>query len=283
MAARILIIGVVALVSLGYSNTLLWAQGPERSVSELQALQRQLNRIKAFGASRDLAGLERAVNGHLEAWKQGRMDDYGNMMLTAVQTLASEPFGDNRQYELAQHYARICLEKAGRIPLEAEVRLVRHIEADFVMPSAPKGEEWAQQRTADLKLWFQAWKRVHDAIDPRWNPNDLPQANVAPPPAAQMPAGVVPEAIKNPRLRAEYEAAIAANQRKAERYNQQYVARKLKKRFFPKAERYIIAAYSRPPFNMKELQRNLMRYVPDTVTRKKITDAVETNMRSATE
>lgn len=260
------------------ASVLALAVGPEESVSQMRELEESVNRIKLFGAARDLAGLERTVDENHQDWEARDPGAYGELMLAVVQTLATEPFGDARQYELAKRYARFALQKAGHISLEAEAKLVLHIQADLTTPSGPKGEQWTEQRTADMILWFQAWKRLHDTIDPTWDQDDLPESNVAPPPAASMRAGVAPEAIKDPGLRAKYEAAIEANRKKAERYREQHRARNLKRTFCRTAERYIVAAYSHPPHNMNELRELLVRYVADDDTRRRITQAVRANV-----
>jgi len=80
---------------------------------------------------------------------------------------------------------------------------------------APKGEKWAQIRKKDVEVRLHAWKRLVNAIDPTWDANDVPLVNVMPPLAAGPPGGVAPgvapEAIKDPKLRAQYEAAIEKN------------------------------------------------------------------------
>jgi hypothetical protein len=146
------------------------------------------------------------------------------------------------------------------------------------IPTAPKGEEFAQRRKKDVEIRLHAWKRLMDAIDPNWDPNDLPLSNVVPPAMLGLPSGATPEAIKDSKLRAEYEAAIEKNRQKAEKYNEQYKLRGWLKRFPPRAERYIVQAYSKPPYNIEELTGLLNQYIRDEQTRTRILDAVKKRM-----
>ena len=274
---------IFLVLSLGISvcsNSPTWAADPKNSVAEMQELEEQRTWLKTFGTSQDLAGIERAVDENLETWEKRGIHYYAFLILTAVETLASEPFDDNRQYELARRYAWKGLEKAGMIPLEVEINLLQYVEADLAAYRGARSEEWAQERTVHMKLWFQAWERLLGSIDPTWDPDDLPASSVSPPSATGLPAGVMPEAIKDPHLRAQYKAAVEANREKSAYYRQQYRIRKLDRRFSPKAERYIITAYSQPPPDFEELQKFLLQYVESEMIRRRITEAVEKNVSS---
>ncbi len=56
--------------------------------------------------------------------------------------------------------------------------------------------------------------------DPKFDSNDPPVRNVSVP-GQQYPAGVAPSAIKDEKVRKEYEAALAANRKKSEAFNLQ--------------------------------------------------------------
>jgi hypothetical protein len=88
---------------------------------------------------------------------------------------------------------------------------------------------------------------------------------------------MAPEHIDDPKLRAEYDAAIEENRRKAQRYSEQYSLRQWLKRFPKTAEEYIIRAYSKPPFDVGELKGFLETYLDDEETRARILDAVTKN------
>jgi hypothetical protein len=147
---------------------------------------------------------------------------------------------------------------------------------------APMGQEWTQQRKEDIQIRLHAWKRLTDAIDPTWDPNDLPLLNVPLPSGAEGMTGMSPKDINDPALRAKYEAAIEKNKQKAEKYSEQSKLRDWLKRFPKRAEEYIIQAYSKPPFDVEELKQYLDKYIADTKTKARILDAVTKNIEKET-
>jgi hypothetical protein len=98
--------------------------------------------------------------------------------------------------------------------------------------------------------------------------------NVAPPAGTGLPAGVAPEAIKDPKLRAEYETALAANAAKSRNYNDQQWLQLNAPSFFKEAENYVVNAYKKPPPNLPQLERLLSSSIPDEQARKRIMESV---------
>lgn len=78
-----------------------------------------------------------------------------------------------------------------------------------------------------VELLHQARVRLNEAIDPSFDSADVPNLNIEPPAATGLPAGVAPEAIADPSLRATYETSIARNQAKAAYYRRQVELRRL--------------------------------------------------------
>lgn len=261
---------------------------PESLDMEKRDYEQERTRIESWskslipGSTNDLKEYEKDVNGIQIKWSQKKKEYYARLMLDACKPLSSGRFNDERQYDVARRYALSALEKPNEIPLDIELELTGHVMTDTVTPRAPKGQEWTQRRKKDLEVKFHAWKRLKDAIDPNWDPNDLPVSNIVPPSATGLPGGVASEAIKDPKLRAEYETAIEKNRQKAERYGEQYRLRGWLKRFPKRAEEYIIQSYSKPPFDVEELKQYLDKYIADTKTKARILDAVTKNMEKET-
>jgi hypothetical protein len=235
------------------------------------------------GPVNDLKDYEKFADEIQTKWNRRNKEYYARLMLEVCGPLSSGRFNDERQYDVARRYALSALSEPNEIPLEVELELTGHIMTDTVTPRAPKGQDWAQRRKKDVEIRLHAWKRLIDSIDPNWDPNDLPVSNLVPPLVTGLPSGVAPEAIKDAKLRAEYEAAIEKNRQKAERYSQQYRLRMWLKRFPARAEEYIITAYSKPPFNVEELKQYFEKYSIDEKTRARILDAVTKNMQEQAE
>jgi len=94
-----------------------------------------------------------------------------------------------------------------------------------------------------------------------------------------VPAGASPESIKNDKLRAEYERAIALNSEKIRRSNEQIWLKSNAPQFYQEVERYLVSAYSRPPADPAELERLLAQYVNDNEVRAQILQQVSNASR----
>ena len=261
-----------------------WGVAPESSEMEKQEYKQELARIKELrksftsGPKNDLKIFEKFADEIRSKWSQKNKEYYACLMLELCGPLSSGRFNDDRQYELSRKYALSALEKPDEIPLETELELTGHVITLIYTPYTPKGQDWVQRRRKDVEIRLHAWKRLLDAIDPNWDLNDLPVSNVTPPLATGLPSGVAPESIKDPNLRAEYEASIENNRKKNEKYSRQYRLYKWLKKFPRYAETYIIRAYSKPPFDLEELKRNLNKYLSDEITKTRIVDAVTKNI-----
>lgn len=244
--------------------------------------ERDLSRLRSFRDSRNLDSLEKFADEIEKKWSQIDGVSYFDLLLNVCNLLSSYSFNDyRRQISLAQKYAALALAKSDEIPLEIELKLLLFLPPDMEYQQGEREEDWAKQRTTRTRLWLRGWQRLSKEIDPDFDVDDLPKRNIAPPPGAASRAGVAPEHIKDPILRAEYEAAIAENEQKAQKYNWQYKLRRLDQMFSEKAEQSIVRAYSKPPFDLEELRRFLDTYITDEKKRLEILDAVRQNMPNA--
>jgi hypothetical protein len=78
-----------------------------------------------------------------------------------------------------------------------------------------------EDRTLKIKVLSAYYEAIDARRDPQFNPHDVNQygtLNVVPPVKSGAPAGADPRAIRDPKLRREYEAAIAKNRAKMDRY-----------------------------------------------------------------
>lgn len=84
--------------------------------------------------------------------------------------------------------------------------------------------------------WLELANAVDGKLDPKFDPTDLPESKVVPP--GGFPPGTDPTKIPDPKLRAEYEASIAAARKKAENYRLQSKLIELDARLTPRLEAY---------------------------------------------
>lgn len=119
----------------------------------------------------------------------------------------------------------------------------------------------AQLRMDCLFLWLYLLQLLDRFLDPGFNPNDVPEKLVQPPP---IPGGVVlrpgadPALIDDPKARAEYEKAIAANRAKAEQYRLQINLRRLDEQITLRAEAFIRNSYTFAPSDREEVKTAIL-------------------------
>lgn len=238
-----------------------------------QEYERDLARIDGLATASDLEGLVELADEIEQEWGARAGDDYARLVLNVSNVLANN-FRDERSDRLSQQYALAALAKADRFSLDMEVRLLPFVARDLA-PKNADDAEWVGERNSKVKLWLHAWRRLESEKDPNFDAQDKPRWKITPPRGTGLPSGVAPEAIKDARLRARYEADIAANVQKAKAYDRQYMLRVMEKNFLHQAEDYLVRAYSKPPFKPDELERHLNTYIADRDARERIKGEVK--------
>ena len=248
MLPRKMSISFIVLVCCLLAGSIFFVTNKEHSQIRKRAYEEDMKRMLSLSEMKDIEGLNSFADELKAKWNRIDRKSYVDSILAVCRKLSSGRFDDQRQYALSRKLAILSLTDPNELPLETELDLLGHVMTD-ITPGAPTDQEWAQQRKVDIQIRLHAWKRLTDAIDPTWDQNDLLVINVTPPRDSGAPSGVAPDSIKDPRLRAEYEAAIEENRRKSQRYSEQYSLRKWLKRFPKTAEEYIVRAYCKPPFD----------------------------------
>lgn len=243
-----------------------------------EEFQRDRAFIESFVYAEDLDGMVKAADDIDRKWGQTGGEYYGQLMLNTANLIINH-FHDEKTAALSQKYIFDALARADTFSLELETKLLPFLSIDLNPTEKTNGLDsaWARERSDKTKLWLHAWQRMEKEIDRNFNFNDRAFLNVSPPDKTGLPAGVSPEAVKDPALRAQYEAAISANAEKARKYNRQHALRYIDETFSKNAEQYLIRAYSTPPFNTEELTKYLNAYIPDKRVQGRILHAVAKN------
>jgi hypothetical protein len=134
------------------------------------------------------------------------------------------------------------------------------------LPDAPDPQTRRRLRGRCLEVWLQLIQLVDQSLDPNFDPDDVPERTVAPPPTAQGGAdrpGVDPAKIRDPQARAAYEAAIAANREKARNYRLQVHLRRLDERITERAKSFIRDAYTPASEDRTELRNGIENTLKD--------------------
>jgi hypothetical protein len=230
------------------------------------------------GPGNDIQAYQRFIKDLQGKWHQRpNKEHYARLMRELCVPLNAGPFQRDGGFALARTYALDALEFRDSIPLNLEMELTQEVVTlTGNMPGAVKGPKFAEQRRKDVEVRLHAWKRLTDAIDPAWNPNEeLMSDNGVGARVGVSDGGMDPAGVQDPVLRAKYEAALRANRQKNEKWSQQYALRGRLKWYPSHVERYIIELYAQPPFDSPELEQALKKYIADEKTRSRILKAVK--------
>lgn len=188
--------------------------------------------------------------------EEGVVQDAGEL-LEICDHLASHDLGDyGRQTRLLHAAAHRAL--TSPLTLEQELTALSHLHAEVRADQVTAGQPnraLGEARRATTSRWLSALQRLDAAIDPTFQPADLPQINVEAPDG--LPAGVSPDAVTDPEQRARYQADIERNRRRADTYVQQWEARQLRQRCQPRAAAFIKHAFADTASDRAELTQLL--------------------------
>src|SRR4030065_594211 len=210
----------LALVCCILVKSVSFGESAETLQMEKQEYEQELNRIKSLrksfkpGPVNDINEYKKSADQIQDKWSQKNKEYYARLMWELCKPLSSGRFNNERQYNVAREYALSALAKPNEISLEIELELIGHVMTDMITPRSPTGQDWIQRRMKDVEVRLHAWKRLTDVVDPNWDPNDMPFINVPLPPGVEGISGMSPKSIKDPKLRAEYEASIEKNEQK---------------------------------------------------------------------
>lgn len=128
---------------------------------------------------------------------------------------------------------------------------------------------WTEQRRSKLKLWLTALDKIDRMMDPKFDPDDAPLKNIAPSSSAY-DSGIAPSAIKDLKVREQYEQAIKANAEKAERYRFQKKLRKLDRDWSSKVSAYIKSQYTSDVRDINEIDALIDMHLADSPRKKQL-------------
>ena len=243
-----------------------------------QEYQDDIDRLEGL-RSHSLDELTATANQLESKWRGRDWNLYALIMMQMCSEISNRGLSDARVRSNTEKYARVALSHNDKLSWERESALVGWLPYERLSSS---GAAWRRERGENAKLWLQVWQRLERETDPGFDINDprnRPLLRVIPPDETRLSPGSPPSAIKDSKLRARYEAAIAANDRKAERARQQISLLSNGPSFKTRAERWLIMAYSQRPFRNAELKWFLKIYVSDAKARKRILNEVDENTK----
>jgi hypothetical protein len=177
-----------------------------------------------------------------------------------TQTVA-RPMTDNQKY-LKEAQVRI---KEFEAELEPErLRQAYMALENIILVQEHDNKSRTELRETVLSLWLQFLQILDRFLDSKFNPHDVPNKLIQPPPTTGgvvYPPGADPALIDDPQTRSEYEQAIAANRAKAEYYRLQINLRRLDEQITSRAEAFIRNSYTFTPSDREEAKAAILKTI----------------------
>ena len=256
------------------------AQVPTEKARSI-AFEQMVKRIDAAAASKDSTGAENLAKEIQADWVKAEPDRYGILMDKVCDAiLYSDLYNQGHESAVAEKYALLALKRKEMLPVLTEADLVGYllpVESKFLWLKTGKDQNLARYRALIASNSLHILGRIATKTNPRFDFSKVPMINIAPPVGAGLDSGSSPEDVADPKLRAEFEANIKANDATNAKYREQQELKSIHQTLVPHLERYIVDLYSMHPYNQQELNGLLKTYAIDAPTRKRILDQVAKN------
>jgi len=246
----------------------LVANGRAETEIPIDIYRDKLRQIENTRNSGTLDDLLAQADQLVDQWESTGGDRYGRLWVELLGCLSTSRMSEqNADAPLrGQDYAVIGLRKADSFSVETEWSLLRWLRYPL---KASDLENPSVLPETGTRFWLHLVHRIEKAKEPDFNPDDAGVLNVVPPNGSG-DSGVDPAAIKDPKLRAEYEQAIARNNAKIRYYNEQSGLRRDEPYILRDATKYIVLTYSLAPDKVADLQKLLNDYQISETVRKSI-------------
>jgi hypothetical protein len=162
-------------------------------------------------------------------------------------------------------------------PIALQARLCVISQNQTQYPESLSGDDWMDYRSKASILLFRVWERIKQSRIPNFDFNQrllISNVHVPKGPDNSYGSGVEPSAVKDREQRERYIARTATNTHNLRIWTEQEQLRRLDADFSSRAEAYLIRAYSKDPFNTKELRYALDKNVDDKAMIDRIIKAV---------
>jgi hypothetical protein len=219
-----------------------------------------LDRVKLIRKKSDAEAVQKLMADIDAEWGAKKDAAYYYVILELCGAVSSWPALDPNRTNLVRKLAITVLDAPGDKPIYSEARLLLFLQGDpDYIQRKLVGSDWEKERLLRVHRWLTTWQHLRFAksqlpLDP-----GLPVVNVKPPSGGKgaIYPGMDPADIKDPIIRKQYEDAIAKNLEKGRVYRQKRALENTEDAFIKPATRYIINAYSAPPFKTEELEQIL--------------------------
>ena len=215
--------------------------------------------IKLLRAKKDVKGLQKLGEEIKAEWSAKKSAALYPVILEVCVALNSARTTEPGVDQFIQELVVAAIDSPAEKPAEVVAKLLLFLESDFDYSSGKlAGAEWASERAVRAERWLKVCKSVREQNAALPKPSGEVQLNVSPPEG--LPSGVGPEAVKDPVLRKQFEEAIELNTRRHEANQKKRMFDDLEKDVASDSARYLVEAFSKPPFRTDDLAKLLAEY-----------------------
>ena len=247
--------------------------------AEYTQLIKRINAARASDDGSNLVELARLIQ---NKWVDADIVQYSTLMDKICFAILFSSLGHQDEGpSVVDRFALRALARKQEMPVETEADLVGYIqpqEYKLLLKNTLSNKEWAIYRKARAEISLHLLGHINAETDLHFDFSRLPTTEAEPPLEAAVDSGTSPEAVADPKLRAEYEASIKANEAITDKFNEQYQLKDLNETLVPFQQKYIIDLYSAKPYNLPELKTLLSKYPLATPAKQKIIDQVTANI-----
>lgn len=275
MLLRLLQRLVFALMCLCASSNLAGAQSSQGNVMN-ETNHPYLEEASRLCRENDIQGLEQMADALIEKASHETEPVPVSMVNALCAEIARSSFRnglDERKRLVVRRLASMALQETAPSDVRSKLSILdAYLRVDAANRSSTTND-WPSMRRLSAQQWLATWNDLEHQIDDKWA-LEAPENSVRPylpPGSIPFVSGMSPDGIKDPQIRAEYEAHLEKNRVVSERNRRQQELRKLKAKYAPVIEAYLVGLYSESPTNRQELNE-LLSNVADETLRKNIQD-----------
>jgi len=243
-----------------------------------------MQRIDAVRTSNDNSTLPILAQEIQSKWSNADIIQYSALInrfcyVTLLSTLGKQDEGT----AIVSKYALLALARKEEMSVTTEANLVNYLqpqERKILSNNTLSSKDWENYRNERASISLHLLGRISRMADRTFDFSRIPDINVTPPPGANFPSGTSPDDVTDPKLRAEYEASIKANEAFNSKRNEQLQLKELNETLVPLQQKYVVDLYSMKPYNLPELKNLMSKYQLTDAAKQRVIDQVTANMAS---
>ena len=274
-----------ALIGCSLSRWVLADVSPKPLQSGLSSDYRQITqRIDAVRTSDDINTLPILAQEIQSKWFNADIIQYSALINRfCYVTLLSKLGKQDEGTAIVSRYALLALARKEEMSVTTEANVVDYLqpqERKILLNNTLSSKDWENYRNERASISLHLLGRISNETNPHFDFSRVPKLNVAPPLAAPVDSGASPQDVADPKLRAEYEASIKANQAFNAERNEQLQLKELNETLVPLQQKYVVDLYSVRPYNLPELKNLMNKYHLADTAKQEIINQVTANMAS---